>query len=200
MIAIKIFCGAGEPQKLNTLIFVYNKHFVCLIFMGCHDPQKYSNTEILHTKILKQFFQTMVYTNERYTQMKNAEMVNVNLLAHSNWNHLLLHFSILKSKAILGYEILSLVHYRAHVLCWPRKVENCVQENGKGIKWWHQTKHLFAKHSSCVHTVISNNSSSTAFIPHKMIVCIWKLSAWTSKLVVMKSYPVKSLNFNLELH
>ena len=37
----KCFHGAGEPKKLNARIFMYNKHFVCLIFVGCHNPRKY---------------------------------------------------------------------------------------------------------------------------------------------------------------
>ena len=53
MFMVKIFlCRAGEPGKLNTQIYtcIYNEHFVCLNFMGCHNPQKYSNRKILHTK------------------------------------------------------------------------------------------------------------------------------------------------------
>ena len=41
MLAVKIFLwgtGAGEQQKLNARIFVHNKHFVHLIFVGCHNP------------------------------------------------------------------------------------------------------------------------------------------------------------------
>ena len=53
MFVVKIFlCRAGEPGKLNTQIYtcIYNEHFVCLNFMVCHNPQKYSNRKILHTK------------------------------------------------------------------------------------------------------------------------------------------------------
>ena len=38
---LKYFRGAAEPWKLNAQISVYNKHFVRLLFVGCHDQQKY---------------------------------------------------------------------------------------------------------------------------------------------------------------
>ena len=44
------FRGAGKPGKLNVQIFMYRKHFVCLIFAGRHNPQKYFNMKILCTK------------------------------------------------------------------------------------------------------------------------------------------------------
>ena len=73
----------------------------------------------------------------------------------------------------------SSVQYSAHVLCWPRKAENYVQENRKELSDG-------IKHSICsqsiphVCTQLNNIASSTAFIPHKMIVCICKLFTWTS--------------------
>ena len=50
MFVVNIFPGAGEARKLNAWIFMYNKHFVCLIFVGFHDPQKYFNTKNLQMK------------------------------------------------------------------------------------------------------------------------------------------------------
>ena len=41
MFVVKYFRGAGKPQKSNVKIFVYNKHFMHLIFTG--NPQKYFN-------------------------------------------------------------------------------------------------------------------------------------------------------------
>ena len=56
MFVVEIFHGAGKPRKLNIQIFVYNIHFVCLIFMGCHNPQKYFNMKISRAKNSTQKF------------------------------------------------------------------------------------------------------------------------------------------------
>ena len=42
MFAVKNFLGAGEPWKLNTQIFFYDKHFMHLIFVDYHYPQNIS--------------------------------------------------------------------------------------------------------------------------------------------------------------
>ena len=49
---------AGQPQKLNTQIFVYNiyMYFVWLIIMGWHELQKYFYTNILDAKNWTQNF------------------------------------------------------------------------------------------------------------------------------------------------
>ena len=51
MFVVEYFCGTGKPRKLNTQISVYSIHFVCVIIMGCHEPQKYFNRNVLHARI-----------------------------------------------------------------------------------------------------------------------------------------------------
>ena len=48
--------GASEPQKLNAQIFVYNKQFVCLIIVDCHNPQNILTKNFTHKKIQNENF------------------------------------------------------------------------------------------------------------------------------------------------
>ena len=56
MFVVKIFSWGGEAQKLNAQIFLYSIHLLSLIIMGCHEPQKYFNTKILHKNIPHEIF------------------------------------------------------------------------------------------------------------------------------------------------
>ena len=52
---LKYFCGAGQPQKLNTQRFLCNECFVHFIFVGCHNPQNVSTTILRMEKINTKF-------------------------------------------------------------------------------------------------------------------------------------------------
>ena len=52
MFIVKIFSWGRRTTRTKCMnICVYSIHFVCLIIVGCHEPQKYFNPKILHTKI-----------------------------------------------------------------------------------------------------------------------------------------------------
>ena len=53
--------------KSNTALqskqrkFIYNEHFMCSLFVGCHDSQKYWNTKISHQKNSPSTFSKLRY-------------------------------------------------------------------------------------------------------------------------------------------
>ena len=69
MLAFTIYCGAGHPQKLKTQIdeFIYNEHFMHLLSVGCHGPQKNLNTKQFRRKKFDANISQIMVNNYHHT-------------------------------------------------------------------------------------------------------------------------------------
>ena len=81
--------------KLNTQIFIHNEHFMCLIFVGCHGPQKYFKKKNLHVKtshskspnygILQIQFSSFHIQKHLDTRVSSAKTFDTNTASKTNF-------------------------------------------------------------------------------------------------------------------